>query len=317
MTLNFDVILTAVRDAIKLCERVQADGFDASSKSDDSPVTIADYGVQAIICRAIQQHFPDHRVIGEEGGATFRKLVQSASQQRVTGLIADIIGVPVTVEEVMNWLDAGRDVSASRYTWVIDPIDGTRGFVAGIHYAVCVALLDEYQPVAGVIAFPHSPIDANGSLVYAVDGNLYVQSLTGENARTGSVSDRTAPETLVVMESPNEGEARTARAHLVRAAVGVQPSQVEYYNSQLKYALIAMGYGDQFMRLPRRDPHLIWDHAPGTALVVAGGGRVTGVDGELLDFSQGDALPNAGMIASNGAVHDELVAAIQTMVSGE
>ena len=56
--------------------------------------------------------------------------------------------------------------------------------------------------------------------------------------------------------------------------------------------------------------HKVWDHAAGVALVQAAGGVVTGLRGEALDFSQGETLPNAGMVISNGRLHERVVAAV-------
>jgi 3'(2'), 5'-bisphosphate nucleotidase len=77
-----------------------------------------------------------------------------------------------------------------------------------------------------------------------------------------------------------------------------------------KYALVASGQADAYLRLPNLDskrPHMSWDHAAGTALVIAAGGSVTDVDGTPLDFSRGKALPNRGMLVSNGKVQQQLI----------
>jgi len=62
--------------------------------------------------------------------------------------------------------------------------------------------------------------------------------------------------------------------------------------------------------------HKIWDHAAGAALVCQAGGRVTDIDGSPLDFSQGETLPNAGMVISNGQHHDRVIAAIGQVMAG-
>ena len=61
--------------------------------------------------------------------------------------------------------------------------------------------------------------------------------------------------------------------------------------------------------------HKIWDHAAGVALVQAAGGIATDLDGSSLDFSQGESLPNPGMIISNGAHHGRVVEAVQRVMA--
>jgi 3'(2'), 5'-bisphosphate nucleotidase len=62
---------------------------------------------------------------------------------------------------------------------------------------------------------------------------------------------------------------------------------------------------------------MIWDHCAGTALVEAAGGRVSDVDGSALDFSQGLALANQGIIVSNGAIHEQVVAAVLRVLAAD
>ena len=79
----------------------------------------------------------------------------------------------------------------------------------------------------------------------------------------------------------------------------------------VKYALVAAGAAELFIRGPRdilKNPHKLWDHVAGTALVRAAGGQVTGLDGRPVDFTQGAELRGTlGLIASNGRIHSRLV----------
>lgn len=306
-------MLDAMQQAVTLCERVRTEGVDASSKTDDSPVTIADYGAQALLCRAIASHYPGDAVIGEEGGAAFRELVSPAAQAHVAALIGDIIGEQPTVEQVIAWLDYGREADPSGYTWLIDPIDGTVGFVDGRYYAVCLGLMQAYDPVQAAIGLPRSPIDAGGSIVYTGGDGVRVLPLAGGESRPVGRSAR-GGDAVLFLDSVKLPPDEMALAGEIRAAAGFANNRVELYDSQLKYAMIAAGYGDAFVRMPRdiaQEPHKIWDHAPGAALVRASGGRITAVDGAALDFSQGDDLPHLGFVASNGHIHDDLLRGVQ------
>jgi 3'(2'), 5'-bisphosphate nucleotidase len=105
----------------------------------------------------------------------------------------------------------------------------------------------------------------------------------------------------------------------VRALAGMNPAALERLDSMEKYARIAAGDADLYLRLPRQfstRPHMIWDHAPGVALLQAAGGLITDVDGAPLDFTQGRTLArNQGMIASNGHIHARVLAAVAQVLA--
>lgn len=312
---DLDPIIAAVQDAVTLCRTIQASGFKTNAKGDDSPVTIADYGAQAIICRTIQQHFPDDAVIAEEGSAAFRELVSDDGQAQVSRLLGDILDADVTPADVAAWLDYGRDVPAPR-TWVIDPIDGTIGYVNNRYYAVCVGVLQDKQPAQGVVGLPRSPIDTDGSIIYTDGATVYAMAMDGTAKRMVQASKNPPqPEDILFMDSVKLSPPEQAAAKAVREAAGLGDARLELYDSQLKYAMIAAGYGDVFIRMPRdvvADPHKIWDHAAGAALIQAAGGTITDEKGAPLDFSKGTTLPCTGMIASSGdeTLHAALVRAV-------
>ena len=88
-------IRAAVRAAVTLCRRVQEDYLVASTKSAGAhtePVTIADYGSQAIICRALKTHYPHDGVVSEESGRQFLQLVSSEQRARVLDLLGQVLG---------------------------------------------------------------------------------------------------------------------------------------------------------------------------------------------------------------------------------
>ena len=109
-------ILAAARDAAQLCRLVQEKYLVASAKSSGAqtePVTIADYGSQAIICRALQAHYPDDAVVAEESGEQFLQLVSDEQRAQVVTLLAQVLRAPVSEAELVAWLDFGVDRSAA------------------------------------------------------------------------------------------------------------------------------------------------------------------------------------------------------------
>ena len=305
-----DAILAAVRDAVKLCRRVQMYYLKVNAKGEE-PVTIADYGSQAIICRALQQHCPDDGVVAEESGGQFLELAPAEQRAVALGILAEVLGQSVSEAEVVAWLDFGRGKS-SRRTWVIDPIDGTRGFIARRHYAIACGLLVDGTAAEGIVAAPG--YDEQGALFYTRDGAAWRAPLAGGMGEKVTVSRRRGAHELVVAQSFEKRHASKSRMRRARELAGLAGARVRELDSMEKYALVACGDADLYMRLPAAGSsyaHKIWDHAAGAALVLQSGGQVTDLDGSPLDFSQGEALPNVGMVVSNGQHHDRIIAAIQ------
>ncbi len=89
-------------------------------------------------------------------------------------------------------------------------------------------------------------------------------------------------------------------------------------DSQCKYAAVARNDASIYLRLPTRKDYQekIWDHAAGKLVVECAGGKVTDVDGKPLDFGRGRTLAdNRGVVATCGAIHDEVIAAVGTVLS--
>lgn len=305
-------IIDAVRLACELCRRVQSSQAGVNRKSDASPVTIADYGAQALLCRAISRHFPDEAIIAEEGGEAFLSVPRDERELAVR-LVGQLLGERVLEEEFVRWLDHGRDVRSDR-TWVIDPIDGTEGFIHRRSYAVCVGTRVEGEPVDGIIGVPVSPLDEGGTLFYSDGGSAWAEPLEGGEPRALHVSDREDPASIRVVESYIMGRRSREIADRVYAAAGIDARRIKRYDGMLKYALVAAGAAELFIRGPRdiqKNPHKIWDHVAGTALVKAAGGEVTRLDGHAVDFSQAPELRGTlGLIASNGRIHRLIVDAM-------
>jgi len=317
------VIIQAVQQAAQLTKSLQSGHFDANTKDDDSPVTNADYGAQAILGRAIQQHFPADGVMGEEGSEGFQSLMSAAAQQALAERVGGILGESVTPDDLATWLDVGRDQRDAERVWVIDPVDGTKGFVNDRYYAICVGLLEGGQPTQAVIGLPRSPLDVDGSIAYTAGDHVTVMALDGTSQRQVSASGRGADDSdLLILDSVRLPDEERQRAEAVRQSAGLSSAPLELYDSQLKYTTIAAGYGDVFVRLPRdiqADPHKAWDHVTGAALLRAAGGTFTDVLGQPVDFTQGEILPHLGFVASNGNpdLHATLLKAIREITGDD
>lgn len=326
--MSSEAIIQSVLQAVTLCREVQHRFLYSSEKfsgdkGETEPVTIADYGSQAIICRTIAKHFPDDAILAEEQSSQFLELVDTEGRAQILKLLTTILDEPVTQQDVMRWLDHGKGRQSAR-VWVIDPIDGTKGFLAMRHYAVGVGLIEYGRPVEGIIACPGygdgvSGRDEGGALFFTRGGKAYQQPLHSSEPVMIQASRRTQPDTMHSVESVEKEHSSKDRMSAVRERVGMSAANVREIDSMEKYALVANGDADLFLRLPDVEnirPHMVWDHAPGAALVEAAGGRVTDIDGTPLDFSRGRVLPKRGIIVSSGQIHDRIVKAAMEVVAG-
>ncbi len=339
------VALKAVHEAAQICRAVAAEiSPEVLAKKDKSPVTVADFGSQAMICRALAESFPNDPVIAEEDSAELREAANAAVLDQVIhhvrGLHGELGGQTDALPDaaaVCRWIDRG---GTSRYCdrfWTVDPIDGTKGFLRGEQYAVALALIVDGQVVVAALACPNLPFElatdrsignpsngvifwaARGRGAYAVPGSEreVVNPATGDNAVAIRVSARDDAGDARFCESVESGHSAQGDAAAVAARLGMAaPLRMD---SQAKYAVVARGEADIYLRLPTRADYRekIWDHAAGALIVAEAGGVVTDVSGVPLDFRHGRELTvNRGVIVTNGRLHQRVLEAVRTLGIG-
>ena len=308
----------AVRAASRACRAVQQRLVEpeALEKADKSPVTVADFASQAIVCASLGERLPGDPVVGEEDAAALRRDPQEGLRSAVVATVRDELRRDVDAECVLDWIDLGAaDARGARY-WTLDPIDGTKGFLRGEQYAVALGLIEDGEVVLGVLGCPNLPVEGGVGALFS--------ALRGEPARERSLWDGPAPEREISVdsitraadarfcESVESGHSDQAESARVAEALGIraQPYRID---SQCKYAAVARNDASIYLRMPARaDYHeKIWDHAAGKLIVESAGGRVTDIAGRPLDFTRGRTLAdNQGVVATNGAIHDEVIEAV-------
>lgn len=315
------VARAAVRSAMRLCETVRTDPErgDRQLKDDRSPVTVADYGAQALVSLALAAAFPDDPVVGEED---VRELLEGP--ERIRHQVVDQVAhlrAGLGEAEVLEAIGRCRDLGGPHgRRWVLDPIDGTKGFLRDDQYAVALALLDEGEVVLGLLGCPRlprsfaEPDSPRGVLVVAESRHGTVQEPLDDESdeqavRVASTEDPRHATFCESVESAHSAHDRHA-AIASYLGVGAPPLRID---SQCKYAAVARGDASIYLRLPtsRSYEEKIWDHAAGYLVVREAGGRVSDADGRELDFSCGRTLrKNRGIVATNGRLHDPLLEAV-------
>lgn len=321
---ELQIALAAVKQASLICRSVQSAITDeVLEKKDKSPVTIADFSSQAVICRELLQAFPADPVIGEEDAA---ELKESENQDFLEKIVAELIsaGIPdASQEQVCSWIDHGGAKTYSDRFWTLDPIDGTKGFLRKEQYAVSLALIVDGKIVVGVLGCPNLPSPDNGSVTgtiyYAVAGQgAFAMPLESESIQASSPIHATTTQNFSesrFCESVESGHSSHGHSQQIADQLGIEKDP-RRLDSQAKYAVVGQGEADIYMRLPTRAGYRekIWDHAAGVLLVEEAGGTVTDIHGKPLEFDQGYELANnQGVIVTNGLLHPKLIQTLKEL----
>ena len=317
MILEKRTAMSAVFRAAQLCQQVQSDMVktDAVEKSDRSPVTVADFGSQALICQAIAEAFPEDAIVAEEDSQALQKNPQL--MQRVTGYVNRFAAATPSAQTVCDWIDRGGGEVGERF-WTLDPIDGTKGFVRGDQYAIALALIVNGEVKLGLLGCPNLPHNLDdpqaqhGCLFVAERGaGTRMLSLDGHSSEQVCISQTTHrfAESVESTHSDLDTHAQIAQQ------VGIIDPPIRM-DGQGKYGVLARGEASVYIRLPNPATpdyrECIWDHAAGLIVVEEAGGVVTDVDGRALDFSRGRRMTtNRGILATNGDLHPQLLECIR------
>lgn len=291
----------------QITRRVQNEHIElAQAKADRSPVTIADFAVQAVIARELQNNFPEDGLVAEESGGFFQ-----SSDNILPAVVAQVqqIAPETTTQQVIEWIDYGHNTKARRF-WVLDPVDGTKGFLRRMQYVTALALVVNHEVVLSVIGCPQLDLfsDQSGFAFAAKDHGAYWQPYDRRippTKLTVSNVDKLSLATLLRSFEDSHTNQGTIERFVSIANIKTDPIQMD---SQAKYVLLAAGKADILLRLPpddRPDFHEnIWDQAPAYCLVREAGGEMTDREGNSLDFSTGITLKNnSGIIATNQSLH--------------
>ncbi len=311
------IAIQAVAAAAQLCEKVRAENLsDAIEKPDESPVTIADYGSQAMICRVLDEVFPDDPIVGEEDATLLRQPDMADCLALVTTRVAEYVS-GATSDQVVSWVGRGKGGSGPRF-WTLDPIDGTKGYVRGDQYAIALALIENGEVKVGVVGAPAMAVDpanpeaGRGVLFLGVRGTgAKLLTIEGEFIRDLKVNDASQAAQFRLVQSVEKSHGTPTEQEAAAKAVGIT-AEPFCMDSLGKYGAIARGEADLYLRLPSgkyiNRKENIWDHAAGVVVLEEAGGKVSDRHGNPLDFTQGSTLANnTGIVASNGVLHGAVI----------
>lgn len=199
-------------------------------------------------------------------------------------------GVPVVAEEAVA---AGRVPEAGAHFFLVDPLDGTREFIAGRpDFTVNIALVEESRPVLGVIYAPARSMlyfGGEGRGAFALEAKADAGAFAADAARP--IHARAAPEHGLAAVASRSHRRPETDAFLKTLTVANTLS----IGSSLKFCLLAEGSADIY---PRHGPTMEWDTAAGDAILRAAGGSVRRLDGRPLIYGKvKDGFRNPHFIA--------------------
>lgn len=247
------------REAADVVMEVYATDFSVSFKTPKDPVTEADRRANELICSRLAERWFDIPIVAEESD-------------------------PKTFA---NFRDAP-------HAFFVDPLDGTREFVAkNGEFVVMIGLIDERGPLAGVI---HAPV--TGAAWAALRGS---GTFTSKQRALSRVS------TTVKLDQARIVATRSHKNALVTEALDALGAKTidSLGSAGLKCAEVATGAADAYVAPGPAGSR--WDLCAGQAIIEAAGGRVTDAYGNAIDYRAADLTNTHGFIASNGVLHDEIV----------
>ena len=257
-----EVGLAAAREASALILEVYATAFQIDFKIGDDPVTRADREANALICEHLQRFFP---------------------------------GVPIVAEESDPAAYAGFDKAEA--AWFVDPLDGTREFVAkNGQFAVMIGLAEKGRASLGIIVAPawnRTFVGIVGEGAWEVTGDRSLVPL-----HVSQHADLAAARFVV-----SRSRASDRLDGLIKEVGGVPAAR--HGSAGLKGVLVAQGAYEAYLQPGRAG--MRWDACATEALVTAAGGACTDQAGVRFDYQTANIDNSRGLVATNGRVHQAVV----------
>jgi len=239
-----EVALKAVKEAEAIINKYYSNDIKATLKPDQSPVTVADQEAESVIRKIIKDNYPDHNILGEE---------------------------------------EGESKNNSSFTWVIDPIDGTKNFMRKIPlFATQLALIKDGKVILGISNAP-----VLGELVYAEKGKGAYLNDKKISVSNVNILDKSYMSYGGLGYFDKEGLLDTLlqlnRDTLAHRGFG------DFWS----YHLLAQGKIDIVLEAKTK----FWDIAALSLIVGEAGGKVTNLQGHAVSMS------TTSVIATNGSLH--------------
>ncbi|CAL5183358.1 unnamed protein product [Lathyrus oleraceus] len=328
---ELEAAIDVVHSACRLCVQVKSGLFSTDGKVlekiDQTPVTVADFGVQALISLELSKLFPSIPLVAEEDSAFVRS-------RNLAGTVFDAVRAEVssnsktlTQDDVLNAIDrGGKDAfvfgpKPATY-WLLDPIDGTRGFLKdnSALYVVGLSLVVEGETEIGIMGCPNwqegvsgkpsaeveedrEALPRSGIMMIAHKGHgTWTKTLNSKPESSDSQTWDSLPLSATLDATSNANDVGSNQVLLLVVCCG----------SLIKHFMVASGRASVFIQRKKEKTIMAWDHAVGMLCVHEAGGKVTDWEGTEMDLaadeiSRRSIFPSGGILATNGNLHNKIV----------
>ncbi len=263
--MTYQIEQNAALEAVALAGHYLTQAYERFQAIANAPADItteADRQAQEIVLQSLLKAFPGDALCAEEATDTLKRSAQTGAR-----------------------------------LWIVDPIDGTRGFARkNGEFCIMVGFVDNGIIGAGVVFQP-----ATQRLTYAVKG-------AGCWRQDGSAERQECHVTQVAdLGQATLTQSRSSKPQQESPYVqALKPARVlESYSAGIKLALVARGEADVYLNT--YDAFHDWDICAGHILVTEAGGQVTGIKGEELRYGLPGAWQRHGLLATNGKIHAQAV----------
>jgi 3'(2'), 5'-bisphosphate nucleotidase len=233
------------------------------------PVTIADKTASKLIVKGLAKHFPGDAILSEE--------------------------------EIDN---AENRILKSR-TWMIDPIDGTKGFIEkNGDFAVQIGLTENGESILGIVFLPFENI-----LYFACKGNGAFTVTNDGLQKSLQVSDKKHFAEMILATSRNHHSPRMTQ---IVEDFGLK-QEIQRGSVGLKVGLISTQVCDLYIHLSPLTK--FWDTCAPQIILEESGGKMTDIFGDPLRYDLKDVQNHNGILASNGVTHDKTVQQLRPLLN--
>lgn len=332
---ELEIAFDALQKAARLSQTVVSAQDKAGIEKDDfSPVTVADFAIQALLAATFKGAFPEDNFVGEEDASQIR--ANDVLLNRVWELLETIprdglTKVPESKEQLCELIDlCGAGVPERRRTWVFDPIDGTRTYMMGQVYAINIALLVDGEQMLSAVGCPNTSVNAKaplnnpdidpsdgGCIAFAVKGHgTHVRTMNGKTdevtlRRLPQLAPVTSVKDLHFITSHDMADSVLPGMHeKLTARMGIAFPGCDLLPWVLRWTALAMGLGNTTVQIYKSRQRLgkIWDHAGAMLLFQETGGLITDIDGKPLDWLAGRKfVRNFGFVAAPPSIHAQVL----------
>ncbi|KFY14954.1 hypothetical protein V491_05844 [Pseudogymnoascus sp. VKM F-3775] len=335
----------AVQKAVIVTKKVLSSVEKGEFRKDDkTSVSLADFAAQALLVAAIHHNFPGDIIVGEEDTAILR------SDQGIADRLWELVSTthledeecerslpsPISPSEMLHYIDLGGTSygGPKGRVWMIDPIDGTKGFLTGGQYVVCATLLIDGLETVAAFGCPHVNLESgkiseqdkdtagNGVLISAIRAKgAQVRALSrGDLLESRKIEKNNAINDISKIRFAENFITTTPQfpdRHKIAEKLGAPWNPIHIYSSQLRYMALALGTCDVVLRTPEPTGAAahVWDHAGGVMVYEEAGGKVTDLNGKDLIFAAGrDLTENFGFVAAPANIHSQVVDATKAVL---